>query len=100
MAQMEESLKTGSKRTLQVVRSRKTYMAAVLALAVVLIGACGLGIVWAAGPQDVLIEGANSSGEEAGSGGGAGASLDTLVEAPSPPPHPANAQQSAAAVKT
>ena len=64
MAQMEESLKTGSKRTLQVVRSRKTYMAAVLALAAVLIGACGLGIVWATGPQDVLIERANSSGKK------------------------------------
>lgn len=72
MAQMEESLKTGSKRALQVVRSKKAYMAAVLALAAVLIGACGLGIVWAMGPQDVLIERANSSGEEAGSGGGAG----------------------------
>ena len=72
MAQMEESLKTGSKRALQVVRSKKAYMAAVLALAAVLIGACGLGIVWATGPQDVLIERAGSSGEEAGSGGGAG----------------------------
>ena len=76
MAQMEESLKTGSKRALQVVRSRKTYMAAVLALAAVLIGACGLGIVWAMGPQDVLIERAGSSEEEAGSGSGAGDAED------------------------